>query len=92
MHSRLLESGQAASARHTYPQMDPATLAALNAKLIEIVSLLHRQGLSAEQLTELTSAVAIQTANAERLHRFPLRNADEPAFTVFMPEMAARER
>jgi hypothetical protein len=64
--------------------MDPATLAAVNEKLIEIVSLLHGQKLSAEQLAELTSAMAIQTANTQRLHRFPLRNADEPAFAVFM--------
>jgi hypothetical protein len=64
----------------------------MNEKLTEIVSLLHRQGLSAEQLTELASAIAIQTANAEKLHQFPLRNSDEPAFTVCMPEMVARER
>jgi hypothetical protein len=50
--------------------------------LIDVVSLLHPEGLSKAQLSEISANIAIQTANIERLHRFVVRNADEPAFSI----------
>jgi hypothetical protein len=64
----------------SYPQLDEATLSAINQKLLDVVSLLHAEGLSAGQLREISANIAIQTANTEKLHSFVLSNADEPAF------------
>jgi hypothetical protein len=55
---------------------------AVNQKLIDVVSLLHSEGLSEAQLNEISANITIQTANTEKLHRFVLRNADEPAFSI----------
>jgi hypothetical protein len=86
MGSRLPESEQDASAPHGYPELAPAAIAAVNEKLIEIVSLRHGGRLTPEQIAELAAAVATQTANVEKLHRFPLRNSDEPCFIAPMAE------
>jgi hypothetical protein len=63
-----------------YPPLDPAQIAAINAKLVAIAALRHPGDLTADQLADLTAAVEQQTRHLETLHRFPLNNADEPAF------------
>jgi hypothetical protein len=63
-----------------YPSLDPAQLAAINAKLVAIAALRHPVKLTTAQLADLTAAMEQQTRHLETLHRFPLRNADEPAF------------
>jgi hypothetical protein len=68
----------------TYPLLDAATSTAINEKLAEIISLLHQGRPSDVQLREISACIAVQTANTEKLHAFPLTNAAEPAFTVQM--------
>ncbi len=62
-----------------YPALDPAQTSLLNAKLLEVVMLRH-PGLTPRQRADLTAAMEQQTRHLEALHRFPLANADEPAF------------
>jgi hypothetical protein len=63
-----------------YPSLDSAQLAAINAQLVAIAGLRHPGTLTTAQLADLTAAMEQQTRHLETLHRFPLRNADEPAF------------
>jgi hypothetical protein len=62
-----------------YPPLDPAQTSTLNAKLLEVVMLRH-PGLTPQQRADLVTAIEQQTRHLEALHRFPLTNADEPAF------------
>ena len=66
--------------QRAYPLLDPAQTAAINAKLVKVAALRHPGGLTSAQLTDLTAAMEQQTRHIETLHRFPLTNADEPAF------------
>jgi hypothetical protein len=63
----------------TYPLLDAAQTAALNAALVETVALRH-PGLTPKQREDLAAAMEQQTRHLEALHRMPLTNADEPAF------------
>ena len=63
-----------------YPQLDSAQTAAINGKLVEVAALRHSGKLTPAQLADLASAIEQQTRHLESLHRFPLTNADEPAF------------
>lgn len=72
----------------TYPTLTLQQLTEINTRLAEIVSLCHAGSLTKAQLTELCAAVELQTGHAEALHRFPLRNADEPAFIRSPPARA----
>jgi hypothetical protein len=65
-----------------YPEVDEATRSRIAEKLADIVALLHPEGLSEGQLREVAASLAIQTGNTERLHRFVLSNAMEPAFSI----------
>jgi hypothetical protein len=65
-----------------YPQLSAESSAGVARRLIEIVSLHHGETLSADQLEAVRVCVAAQLAATERLHRFPLANDQEPAFTV----------
>lgn len=65
-----------------YPTLEPARADLINSRLAEIVSLLHGEGLTAEQTDELAACIALQTRHTETLHRFRLDNHDEPAFTI----------
>lgn len=65
-----------------YPQLSASALAALNEKLVEIVALLQRGELTSEQSQELAASIGTQTVNTEKLHQFPLTNANEPAFAL----------
>jgi hypothetical protein len=62
-----------------YPPLDPAQTTKLNATLVEVVMLRH-PGLTPQQRADLAAAMEQQTRHLETLHRFPLANADEPAF------------
>jgi hypothetical protein len=73
----------------TYPPLDPVQTAAINAKLVAIAVLRHPGELTTAQLADLTAAIQQQTRHLETLHRFPLTNADEPAF-IRSPPGAAR--
>lgn len=68
-----------------YPPLSPDTTAAVAGKLVDIVTQLHAEGLTEEQLGEVRGSVAAQLAAAERLHRFPLDNSHEPIFIVGAP-------
>jgi len=63
-----------------YPLLHPAQMAAINTKLVEITVLRHQDSLSATQLADLIAAMEQQTRHLETLHRFPLKNSDEPVF------------
>jgi hypothetical protein len=65
---------------HAYPPLDPQQTADINAKLAQIAALRHRGKLTTAHLADLAAAVEQQTRHLETLHRFPLTNADEPAF------------
>ena len=80
-HDRLArESG--------YPPLDEASRAALNRQLAQIVSLLHAGHLTEGQERELVQTLEAQSVAIERLHRFPLSNADEPAFVLSSADAA----
>ena len=68
------------SAAAPYPLLSPEQAAAIDERLVEIVSLRHGGRLSDAQLSELRTCMRVQTQNAEALHRFVLTNADEPVF------------
>jgi hypothetical protein len=70
------------SQKAAYPQLSAAAVTVLNEKLVGIVALLQREELTDEQSRELTASIEIQIANTEKLHQFPLKNADEPAFAL----------
>ena len=70
------------SQKAVYPQLSASALAMLNEKLVEIIALLQREELTYEQAQELAASIKIQTANTEKLHQFPLTNANEPAFAL----------
>jgi hypothetical protein len=53
--------------------------------LVELVREQHPEGLTADQLGEVRSAVAAQLAASERLRRFELTNDQEPVFAVRYP-------
>ena len=65
-----------------YPPLDEATVAAIAERYLEVISLSHPEGLTDAQREEVVATVAQQLAAAERLHRFPLTNAAEPAFVM----------
>jgi hypothetical protein len=70
------------SQKAAYPQLSASAVAALNEKLVEIVALLQREELTDEQSRELVASIKTQTANTEKIHQFPLTNANEPAFAL----------
>jgi len=78
------------SARSTYPVLTEPSRAAVAARLVEIVTLRHPEGLAPHQLDEVMASVESQLRATERLHQFVLTNADEPAFT--MPESSGGAR
>jgi hypothetical protein len=82
MTSQVGDPSSPTSQKANYPQLSASALAVLNEKLVEIVALLQRGELTDEQLQELAASTKVQTSNTERLHQFPLLNADEPAFAL----------
>jgi len=69
----------------SYPALTQSSRAAVAARLVEIVTLRHPEGLTQGQLDELTVVVEAQLSATELLHRFDLANGDEPAFTLPPP-------
>jgi hypothetical protein len=65
-----------------YPALDPDEVASLSARLFELVSARFGGRLSADQVDEVRGRIQAQIAATEQLHRFPLTNADEPAFVL----------
>ena len=65
-----------------YPALDPDEVARLSERLLELVSARFGGALSPGQLDEVRGCVEAQIAATEKLHRFPLTNADEPAFVL----------
>lgn len=68
-----------------YPRLAADTSEDVARKLVEIVTDHHPDGLTEDQLRQVRAAIAAQIAAAERLHRFPLRNDQEPIFAVRGP-------
>lgn len=58
----------------------PAGIAARTAALNELIRAQYGRHLSAEQLAAVQRSIAGGLFTADRLARFPLTNADEPAF------------
>jgi hypothetical protein len=75
--------------QRAYPPLDAAQTAAMNEELVATVALRHPGKLTTAQLADLAAAIEQQTRHLETLHRFPLQNADEPAF-IRSPLGAAR--
>lgn len=67
---------------HQYPAVSDSDRALILEKLMQVVSILHPEGLSESQMREIGTSLALQAANTEKLHRFALTNAMEPAFSV----------
>lgn len=65
-----------------YPALDPAVLSEIARRQVEIIALSHPEGLTNAQREEMAGNVTAQLAATERLHRFELGNADEPAFVM----------
>jgi len=65
-----------------YPVLDAATVARIAEHLVDVITLMHAEGLDEAQQQEVVRSVEGQLAAAERLHRFPLTNAAEPAFIM----------
>jgi hypothetical protein len=68
--------------RREYPVVNDSDRSLILEKLAQVVSLLHPEGLSENQLREIAGGLAIQAANTEKLHRFALTNAMEPAYFI----------
>jgi methionyl-tRNA formyltransferase len=88
MTSQVGDPLSPSSQKANYPQLSASALEALNEKLVEIVALLQREELTDEQSRELAASIKTQTANTEKLHRFPLTNANEPAFALTIGTVA----
>jgi hypothetical protein len=65
-----------------YPTVSDSDRALILEKLAQVISILHPEGLSENQLREIATGLALQAANTEKLHRFVLTNAMEPAFSM----------
>lgn len=65
-----------------YPQLSADATEHIAERLAEIVSLEHGNALADDQTQELRSRIGSQLAAAARLHKFPLRNDQEPVFVV----------
>jgi hypothetical protein len=74
--------GQDGSMGGHYGTLDPRSLAAVAASLVETVKLRYEGRLSGDQIEEVSASIRNQLAMAEILHAYPLTNADEPAFMV----------
>jgi hypothetical protein len=70
----------AAADTRPYGAVDAAALARVADALIDAVSINHGGRLSQAQLDEVRAGILNHLATAERLHRYRLTNADEPAF------------
>jgi hypothetical protein len=86
-----LEAGRDQSTKSTtYPILDASAAAAVAVAQQQIVTLRQRGRLTERQIAELQSVIEAQIADSERLHAFPLTNADEPAFVVAGASRALR--
>lgn len=65
-----------------YPVLDPAAAVSVSEKLLELVRVRFDRELLPEQVEELRDRIAAHIAATEKLHAFPLTNADEPAFVL----------
>lgn len=65
-----------------YPALDQDEVARLSERLLELVSARFGGRLSPDQVGEVRGRIEAQIAVAEKLHGFPLTNADEPAFVL----------
>jgi hypothetical protein len=76
------EPSRADAAADTLPYgaMDAEALARVADALIDAVNINHGERLSQAQLDEVRAGILNHLTTAERLHRYPLTNADEPAF------------
>jgi hypothetical protein len=63
-----------------YGAMDAEALARVADALIDAVSINHGGRLSPAQLDDVRAGILNHLTTAERLHRYRLTNADEPAF------------
>jgi hypothetical protein len=69
-------------ASSNYPQMHESDRTRIVETLAKMVSLLHPEGLDDGQLREIAANLDVQIANTEKLRRFALTNAMEPAFSI----------
>ncbi len=65
-----------------YPVLNADEVARLRERLFELVSARFGGRLSPDQVNEVREGIEAQIAVAEKLHGFPLTNADEPAFVL----------
>jgi hypothetical protein len=70
----------AAANTRPYGSVDADALARVADALIDAVSINHGGRLSPAQLAEVRAGIVQHLTTAERLHQYPLTNADEPAF------------
>lgn len=63
-----------------YPSLNAASQSRLTELLLEAIRSRYGKPLSADHVEQIRAGIAAQIATSERLHQYPLVNADEPAF------------
>jgi hypothetical protein len=92
MSASPLDPTLPASRHLPYPRLSDTVAEAVHQKLLDIISLLHDGRLTEDQLDEIKAGLSLQNANTEALHRFPLSNADGPAYALSLNRMPTRDR
>jgi len=62
-----------------YPPLETDSLAHVVDSLIDVVKARYGGHVSVDQLDDVRACIYAQSVAAERLHQFPLANADEPS-------------
>jgi len=70
---------QSAPVDPQYPPLDTDSLAQVVDSLMDVVKARYGGHVSVDQLDDVRTCIYTQTVAAERLHQFPLSNADEPS-------------
>jgi hypothetical protein len=68
-----------------YPKLDRTALGTVVDATVEVAAQRMSDMITAEDTGRLRAQVASTLAATERLHQYPLTNADEPAFVLGLP-------
>lgn len=68
-----------------YPRLGGAAIEAVIDATVQIATQRLSGAISADEILQLRAQVASTLEAAERLHVYPLLNADEPAFGLSLP-------
>jgi hypothetical protein len=68
-----------------YPRLSGATIDAIIDATVQIATQRLSGAISVDEVSQLRAQAASTLEAAERLHAYPLLNADEPAFGLSLP-------